>query len=272
MPLRPRLTMLAAVALLGSLLAVDPAAAADGGTDLLGDDAPSHTEGDVGTSSEPVGTSSEPSVVDEVVPDGPTGPVGFVDAPTFEAVRVPGEIIPSDIRLLQPGEDVTLVTHIPEETPAFQAVLMIEGTQASTEYRFEKAVPEGHTAEMLDDGSVLFVDEEGKGAGGIAPPWAIDADGNEVRTSYALDGDALIQTVEHEGAAYPVAADPLWFTGIAIYYGVRVGIAVAVAYNTCSRVHCGPVIGTAVSHIPTSGSGSGSRPSNTCNSRNRAGC
>lgn len=150
---------------------------------------------------------------------------------------------------------------------------MIGGTQASTEYRFEKAVPEGHRAEMQADGSILLVDEEGEDVGGISPPWAIDADGNEVRTSYALDGDTLIQTVEHEGAAYPVVADPLWFTGIVIYYGIKAGLAAAAVYSTCSRIQCGPIVGTAISHIPTSGSGgSGGRPSTTCNVRNRAGC
>ena len=78
MPLRPRLRVLAALALLGSLLAADPAAAADGGTDPLGDDFSSLTEGDVGTPSKE-SPPTEPSAIDEVVPDGPIGPVGFVD-------------------------------------------------------------------------------------------------------------------------------------------------------------------------------------------------
>jgi hypothetical protein len=44
--------------------------------------------------------------------------------------------------------------------------------------------------------------------GGIEAPWARDADGRAVPTEYRIEGDSLVQTVRHQGAAYPVVADP----------------------------------------------------------------
>jgi len=44
----------------------------------------------------------------------------------------------------------------------------------------------------------------------VAPPWAKDAAGENVKTHYQLNGSVLTQTVEHQapGVAYPVLADP----------------------------------------------------------------
>ncbi|USR79688.1 hypothetical protein [Arcanobacterium pinnipediorum] len=46
--------------------------------------------------------------------------------------------------------------------------------------------------------------------GGISAPWAIDTKGMEVPTYYTIEGNAVIQHVEHRGAdvTYPVVADP----------------------------------------------------------------
>lgn len=77
--------------------------------------------------------------------------------------------------------------------------------------------------------------------------------------NFDLEGDTLIQTVQHYGASYPVIADP-WWVPIMI-----VGFRIAQAYATCQRVQCGPIIGVIATNIPTSGSGnaSGGRPTNT---------
>ena len=47
----------------------------------------------------------------------------------------------------------------------------------------------------------------------IEAPWALDAQGNAVPTSYEVRGMTLVQTVEHQGAAYPVVADPSFSCG-----------------------------------------------------------
>ena len=46
---------------------------------------------------------------------------------------------------------------------------------------------------------------------------AVDADGEAVRTAYKLSGSAIVQTIQHSGAAYPVVADPSFSYGLGIY-------------------------------------------------------
>ena len=205
------------------------------------------------------------------------GPVGSVDVPTYEAVRGPGEVTPSSMTSVNTGENVMLVTFAPDDGSTFRAVLVIDGEEAASEYRFTKAVPEGHDAKIQPDGLIRFLDSQGEGAGGIAPPWAVDAAGNVVSTSFALDGDTLIQTVDHDGAVYPVIADPFWMTVVVVVllYAPRVTVAATATYNTCARVQCGAAIRAIRENVPKSGSGGGSDKSRTkknCNARNRSGC
>ncbi|MEV0408861.1 hypothetical protein [Actinoallomurus sp. NPDC050550] len=70
-------------------------------------------------------------------------------------------------------------------------------------------------------GGVIVVGKDGKAIGRISAPWAIDAHGRELPTTYTVQGDKLIQQVDTRGAAFPVVADPHytwgWITGT-IYF------------------------------------------------------
>ena len=87
---------------------------------------------------------------------------------------------------------------------------MLKNAGAPTEYNFDNAVPPGHTAEIQPDGSVIFYDTNGTEDGGIAAPWAYDANQQPVPTSYTLNGTTLVQTVHHHDHAYPILVDPFW--------------------------------------------------------------
>ncbi|OUE29517.1 hypothetical protein BFL35_15015 [Clavibacter michiganensis] len=52
-------------------------------------------------------------------------------------------------------------------------------------------------------------------AGRIDAPWALGADGKPVSTHFSLEGDTLTQTIDAEGAAFPVVVDPLVTLGLA---------------------------------------------------------
>lgn len=56
----------------------------------------------------------------------------------------------------------------------------------------------------------VIVDQDNKLIGGFAEPWAKDAKGAEVPTSYEVRGNSLVQKVDHkqENVQYPVVADP----------------------------------------------------------------
>ena len=85
---------------------------------------------------------------------------------------------------------------------------VIHDASAPTEYRFDVDV-DGAPAQLELVGDSIVVKN---GAGGavntINPAWALDAVGRSVATSYTVEGNTVVQHVEHEGATYPVVADP----------------------------------------------------------------
>jgi hypothetical protein len=96
---------------------------------------------------------------------------------------------------------------------------VITGAEAPTVYRFAFAV-DGKPAVLKPTagGGVDVLSASGTLVNSIAPAWAKDATGAAVATSYSVSGNILSQSVAHQGAAYPVVADPrvrcdnLWCT------------------------------------------------------------
>jgi hypothetical protein len=63
---------------------------------------------------------------------------------------------------------------------------------------------------MNDKRHGLFTGLGGSARAFGAPPWAWDADGRDVPTRYIVEGDTIVQEVDHAGGdyAYPIVADP----------------------------------------------------------------
>lgn len=80
------------------------------------------------------------------------------------------------------------------------------------EARFELELPE--QVRLESDGAagydLVATDEQFGTAvfGHVDAPWAVDANGNAVATSYELQGDTLVQRLHGEDIAFPVVADP----------------------------------------------------------------
>ncbi|MEY4230020.1 MAG: hypothetical protein RLZZ362_869 [Actinomycetota bacterium] len=108
----------------------------------------------------------------------------------------------------------------PAPDGGMRALVVIDGPQAPTEFRFSIDLPAGGYLELQSDGAVNVADGDGMPAGHFDAPWAVDAQGGSVPTSYRLEGNDLIQTVEHS-TNYPVVADPNytwgWVSGT-VYY------------------------------------------------------
>jgi hypothetical protein len=94
-----------------------------------------------------------------------------------------------------------------------RALVVIAGPQAPTEFRFPMTVPAGASLVATGDGGAAVIGVDGTPIVQIAPPWAYDANGTGVDTSYRIDGSTLIQKIDHVGSTYPVVADPNlgWF-------------------------------------------------------------
>jgi len=106
-----------------------------------------------------------------------------------------------------------------EGSAANAGYVVIDSEDAPAEYRFRiTADAEPAILESAADGMVLVKDARGTLLNAIHAPWAIAADGKPVATSYTLEGDVVVQHVDHAGAVYPVVADPrlacdlLWCT------------------------------------------------------------
>lgn len=92
-----------------------------------------------------------------------------------------------------------------------QVLTTIADDQAPTRFSYRLALAPKHTLSSRD-GIVEIVDERGRAVVTIAAPWAMDADGDAIPRAYEVDGDTLIQVIEHttSDVSYPVVADPIF--------------------------------------------------------------
>lgn len=144
-------------------------------------------------------------------------PADPADALTLEAadgtvleVVLPIESTDADIAAnglatFSAGASTELVPAIKDDG-SVQVTTVLSGPDAPT--RYEYAFPPDNVLELAEDGFVIIRDGSGDFAGGVLPPWAIDANGEEVPTHFELTGSSLTQVIDHSAAAYPVVADP----------------------------------------------------------------
>jgi hypothetical protein len=94
---------------------------------------------------------------------------------------------------------------------------VISNADSPTSFTYGIDLREG--GQMVDAGSgaVAVLDEMGEAVALILPPWALDAEGRVLETSYMIDGNELTQVVKHDQSdvVYPVVADPqfVWHWG-----------------------------------------------------------
>ncbi|MFD7665659.1 helicase HerA domain-containing protein [Streptomyces sp. NPDC059788] len=82
---------------------------------------------------------------------------------------------------------------------------------------------DAHVIDPEDEYTRLASAVGGTFLGGFAAPWAKDAHGNPVPTSYRVDGSTLVQSVRiADSTAFPVVADPKWLDDAA--KGVTAGM------------------------------------------------
>lgn len=88
-------------------------------------------------------------------------------------------------------------------------IIITEATGPSA-YSFELEARPGVRPVVDRSGAVEFLIDDNEPVGVIDPPWAVDADGSDLPARYTLEGSTLTLHVDHEGAAYPVVADPVY--------------------------------------------------------------
>ncbi|WP_331752086.1 DNRLRE domain-containing protein [Streptomyces sp. NBC_00829] len=102
---------------------------------------------------------------------------------------------------------------------------IIKNATAPHEYTSAMQLPAGATLTPFDGDTVLVssgTDENAVTHGLIDAPWARDANGNDVPTSYRIEGSKLIQVVDFTSTtAFPVVADPKLTFGWGIYVNAK---------------------------------------------------
>lgn len=104
----------------------------------------------------------------------------------------------------------------------FAIAAELESIDSPHELRFDVSVPDGAILALNDDGSIDLINGDGFTIGTFKAPWAVDANGIDVTTSYSLDGDTIVQNVDKVAPElYPIVADPEfdwgWISGT-IYF------------------------------------------------------
>ncbi|MGL3808115.1 hypothetical protein ACSYDW_18715 [Paeniglutamicibacter sp. R2-26] len=92
-----------------------------------------------------------------------------------------------------------------------RATTTINEESAPGSYRYELGLPDNYSLQQdADGGGISLLNAAGEKEGAIMPAWAIDAEGQAVPTRYVIDGQNLIQEVDHQAGdfAYPIVADP----------------------------------------------------------------
>ncbi|WP_371656744.1 MULTISPECIES: hypothetical protein [unclassified Streptomyces] len=92
-----------------------------------------------------------------------------------------------------------------------RALTVLKSVDAPREQRYDIGLPEGARLVKFDSEAVAAIAEDGSVLGGFDVPWAKDASGASVPTSYRVEGSTLIQTIRTApDTTFPVTADPWW--------------------------------------------------------------
>jgi hypothetical protein len=93
-----------------------------------------------------------------------------------------------------------------------QIATVLGSASSPRSFSYPLTLPAGAHIQSLDKGGLVFVSADGNALGGFAAPWATDANGKTVATTYQVQGNTVVQQVQTDAStAYPVVADPyLW--------------------------------------------------------------
>ncbi|WP_031078128.1 hypothetical protein [Streptomyces sp. NRRL WC-3742] len=127
-------------------------------------------------------------------------------------------------------------------------MVTLKSDKAPTAHGFTLDLPEGAELVPNDQGGYDIAKRLPGGGttvmGQVDAPWAKDATGKSLPTRYTLDNDTLTQSVDTDGAVFPVVADPHYT------WGIVTGTIYLNRSETRSLAQNGGIVGTIVALIP----------------------
>ncbi|WP_307295070.1 hypothetical protein [Microbacterium natoriense] len=186
--------------------------------------------------------AQQADLVDEIVLDAAAGEDGSGDA-TIAQIDEVTAVIPADLSrpvtveseagttielILPQGDgstrtvpDIATITHdlndgssivpVVRSNGVLQVLSVINDASSPTSFVYGVTADSGGSMSPLPDGGVGVLSAAGKEVAIVAPPWAKDANGQDIPTRFELDGNKLTQIVDTASvpsATYPVVADP----------------------------------------------------------------
>lgn len=141
-----------------------------------------------------------------------------------------------------------------------QMLTTIASADAPESFSYQVDVPQGGAITLADDGTAVISDAEGSPLITTTAPWAVDANGTSVPTRYEVDGNNLIQVVDHTTGdfAYPIVADPTyWWGGKEWWSSARVNVSLVSAGVAGYVGMAGPalIVGSALALCNQAGKG-----------------
>ena len=123
-------------------------------------------------------------------------------------------------------------------TDGVRQIVLLTDPEASSTFEVPFTLPEGASMNRNSSGGYdIAVTVDGVTAliAEIQAPWAKDANGKSLSTSYSLKNDTITQTVTTSNAVFPITADPSLLVKIAYPVGyafsIRLGAAVRTAVS-----------------------------------------
>ncbi|HEU4676950.1 MAG TPA: hypothetical protein VFS29_13220 [Motilibacteraceae bacterium] len=135
-----------------------------------------------------------------------------------------------------------------------RVMAVVKNHEAAKNLQWNLGIPVGDSATVQPDGSVQVANVAGEVHFTVAKPWAVDANGVPVSTSYTVTRGALIQHLDvTPNTAYPIVADPSVSFGWYVYVHLNgtdqrallqggIWAAGAVAVAVCSEIGPGAVL------------------------------
>ncbi|MFH8753935.1 hypothetical protein ACH4GK_41825 [Streptomyces rimosus] len=112
-----------------------------------------------------------------------------------------------------PGAKATDLAVQPTTDGGIRALAVLKDATAPREQSYDIGLPASARLVKLDNGAVAAIAKGGAFLGGFATPWAKDANGNPVPTSFRVDGTTLVQSVRTtDSTAFPSSPTPSGWT------------------------------------------------------------
>jgi tripartite motif-containing protein 71 len=131
------------------------------------------------------------------------------------ASNEPGAERLGDKNLFYPETNPSTDTLISPIAGGVEVFEQLRAPESPEQFRYALDIPSGADLHLVPGGGAEVISAGGDQIVGIAPPWAVDAQGVEVPVTMSIDGSAVVIEIPHRSreVAYPILLDPRFNNG-----------------------------------------------------------